>query len=83
MRSLRRHHKKRIKTNAISNNKYGRTREDYQDAKLLGKNTSCSKLCSCSMCGNPRRHTKGKDRLTIQERKILQNKASLILEYDG
>ena len=83
MRSVRRHHKKRVKTNAIRNNKYGRTKEDYQDAKLLGRNTSCSKVCSCYMCGNQRRHAKGKNRLTIQERKILQNKASLVLEYAG
>lgn len=26
-------------------------------------------LCSCSMCGNPRRFFDGKEKLTIQERK--------------
>ncbi len=25
--------------------------------------------CSCAMCGNPRRNFKGKDALTLQERK--------------
>lgn len=25
--------------------------------------------CSCSMCGNPRRHMKGNSALTLQERK--------------
>jgi len=25
--------------------------------------------CSCHMCGNPRRHWKGDDALTLQERK--------------
>jgi hypothetical protein len=27
------------------------------------------KPCSCWMCGNPRRHMKGAERLTIQERR--------------
>ena len=27
-------------------------------------------VCSCSMCGNPRRYAKGKDKLTMQERKL-------------
>lgn len=27
--------------------------------------------CSCFMCGNPRRKAKGKERLTMQERKAL------------
>jgi len=63
-RSERRHHRKRIKYNAIRNNKYGRTKEDYMNKRLLGKNTSCTALCSCFMCGNPRRHFAG---LTIQE----------------
>jgi hypothetical protein len=27
--------------------------------------------CSCFMCGNPRRKVKGKERLTMQERKAL------------
>ena len=28
--------------------------------------------CSCFMCGNPRRHYKGKAALTIQERRAFQ-----------
>lgn len=28
--------------------------------------------CSCIMCGNPRRHEKGKSKLTIQERRVSQ-----------
>lgn len=27
------------------------------------------KRCSCSMCGNPRRHSKGKHKLSLQEYK--------------
>jgi hypothetical protein len=26
-------------------------------------------LCSCGMCGNPRRHAKGRERLTMQEQR--------------
>ncbi len=28
------------------------------------------KRCSCPMCGNPRRHAKGKERYTLAERKL-------------
>jgi hypothetical protein len=31
------------------------------------------KLCSCWMCGNPRKFFKGDDKLTIQERKQLES----------
>ena len=27
--------------------------------------------CSCSMCGNPRKYSKGKDKFTLNERKAL------------
>lgn len=43
-------------------------------AKKLFPNVKCSAKfadnltpCSCHMCGNPRRHSKGKARLTKQE----------------
>lgn len=28
--------------------------------------------CSCPMCGNPRHHGKGEDRVTIQERRAAE-----------
>jgi hypothetical protein len=35
------------------------------------KRRDTTKLCSCSMCGNPRRVAwKGKDKLTMQERRL-------------
>jgi hypothetical protein len=35
------------------------------------KRRDTTKLCSCSMCGNPRRMAwKGKDKLTMQEKKF-------------
>lgn len=36
------------------------------------------KPCSCWMCGNPRRHLKGVDRLTIAERRIRCKMATLV-----
>lgn len=29
-------------------------------------------LCSCWMCGNQRRHAKGKERLTLMERRLAE-----------
>ena len=39
------------------------------DPKRIGMMAHTPHGCSCRMCGNPRKHEKGKDRLTIQERK--------------
>ena len=39
--------------------------------KAAYKRRDTTKLCSCSMCGNPRRKAwKGKDKLTRQELKV-------------
>ena len=38
-------------------------------------------LCSCSMCGNPRRNEWGKARLTMQERKFKEACEKYFLEY--
>lgn len=40
--------------------------------KLAIKNADHLKMCSCNMCGNQRRFSKGEDKLTIQEKKALQ-----------
>ncbi len=37
--------------------------------RAQGKVATTATLCSCWMCGNPRRKMKGTDRLTMQERK--------------
>lgn len=42
-------------------------------AAYLRRNTT--KLCSCSMCGNPRR-VAWKNKLTMQERKFLESLSS-------
>ena len=38
-----------------------------EDCINLGKTYNTRKACSCWMCGNPRHHFKGRDRLTKQE----------------
>lgn len=38
-------------------------------------------ICSCPMCGNPRKYFKGKDALTLQERKFYQLDKSW--EFEG
>ena len=61
MRSLRIHHRKRIRKN----------RAHYCGGNI-GKFIETPKMCSCWMCGNPRRHMRGKERLTVQERRFLE-----------
>lgn len=39
--------------------------------RAIGRAGTTRVPCSCFMCGNPRRKFKGKDALTIQERKAL------------
>jgi hypothetical protein len=39
--------------------------EDYTLRWML----KTRKPCSCAMCGNPRKYFKGKDKLTMQERR--------------
>ena len=41
------------------------------DSRLVGKFGTTGKRCSCCFCGNPRRHFKGEERLTVQERKSI------------
>lgn len=35
----------------------------------VGVMSKSKKICSCPVCGNPRKYAKGKERYTIQERK--------------
>lgn len=41
--------------------------------RVIGRAGTTPVPCSCSMCGNPRRHYKGWERLTLQERREQQN----------
>lgn len=38
-------------------------------ARNVGMLGTTPSMCSCRMCGNPRRYAKGEERLTMQERK--------------
>ena len=38
-------------------------------ARNVGMLGTTPALCSCSMCGNPRKYAKGDERLTMQERR--------------
>ena len=42
-------------------------------SKAIGKVGTTPTSCSCWMCGNPRSYFKGKDKLTLQERKALES----------
>ena len=61
-RSLRRHHLARMKA---------RARRTYRlvPAAIAVKDADHLATCSCWMCGNPRRYSKGTERLTLQERR--------------
>ncbi len=44
---------------------------DFLTPRFIGRAGTTPVPCSCFMCGNPRRKAKGKERLTMQERKAL------------
>mgnify|MGYP001431025523 FL=1 len=77
-RSLRRHHRERLLSKMIRDDYYGLSysvREEKtftEQDRRKNYRLSCDhrKMCSCWMCGNPRRQKLGrKDRLTFQELK--------------
>lgn len=51
--------------------------QEWLTPVFIGRAGTTPVPCSCYMCGNPRRIGKGKQRLTIQERKALQNTSDL------
>jgi hypothetical protein len=65
MRDLRRHHRERLMCKRA--NYYGGC---YKGRAWRLVNTPTP--CSCAGCGNPRRHWKGEDKLTIHERAELE-----------
>ena len=69
-RVLRRHHRERLKN---KRKKYWGYETDFNpekmDERTLGMIARTATPCSCWQCKNPRRVFKGKDKLTIQERK--------------
>lgn len=69
MRALRRANRRRMQKKAVAT--YGRTGMNPDFAKRLADHL---KPCSCFICGNPRRLGKGKERFTLQERRISETR---------
>ena len=56
--------------NPIFNNS---VRKDLtKDEKFIGRMAATPHPCSCRGCGNPRKQSKGKERMTMQERRLIQ-----------
>jgi hypothetical protein len=67
-RSVRRHHKERLKKKRQF---YWLGHEWPMDDRQLGLVVSTPAICNCWQCKNPRHVFKGKDKITIQEKKAL------------
>ena len=65
-RALRRHHEARLKKNR-QYHFYGS--RGKLDTKSLGQVLHTASLCSCHMCGNPRKYLRER---TVQERRWMQ-----------
>lgn len=68
-RSIRRHHKERLKEKRKDYCSNDLWNEEEQEERCLCISIDTPKRCSCWMCGNPRRYMKGKEKYTIQELK--------------
>ena len=70
-RAERRHHHQRmlnkVKTFSLYQNYFWSEEDKIEHQRRMAENR---KPCSCWACGNPRHHQK--DKLTMQEKKILQ-----------
>ncbi len=70
-RALRRHHLARIKHKRQNySGGYIKSLPPAEQARRLGVIAHTAALCSCWMCGNPRRYGDGP---TIQERRFFQD----------
>lgn len=70
LRSIRRHHAQRMKAKWNSSRQKSALEADLmQSPAKAGMFVHTRKLCSCWMCGNPRRH---EGLRSIQERRALQ-----------
>ena len=66
-RAIRRHHLARMRAKAF---------RLYPDKPKAATYADHLAVCSCWMCGNPRRHAKGTERLTLQERRLAHSATS-------
>jgi hypothetical protein len=67
-RAVRRHHAKRLKKNR---QRYWSWDKDLMTPRLLGIVLHTPKVCSCGMCGNPRKWSQQR---SIQELAMFQDK---------
>jgi len=66
--ALRRHHAQRMKTWVLRTLRHYFTEGHSFPARRVGMYSKTPKICSCFMCGNPRRFH---GELTIQERRAM------------
>jgi len=67
-RAQRRHNYSRLKSKRIHKKYWGRSRAEWT-VQQLGLLTNTPKICSCYMCGNPRKYWKESP---FQEKKLLE-----------
>jgi hypothetical protein len=78
MRALRRHHAARMKAKWLARTKARMPGLDPAAlARRVGLHAGTGRVCSCSMCGNPRRHY---GEPTVQERRARPSGDDLALE---
>lgn len=77
-RGIRRHHLERLKKNRAGY--YGWDKFDSSSAELarhVGRVAHTARLCSCWMCGNPRKHLKEK---TVKEQSHIETSKKFDME---
>ncbi len=72
-RGIRRAHRERMVRRAYKILKIGGFKDEINLYLRSLRHADNMKICSCWMCGNPRRWSKGDDKLTIQERRMGRN----------
>lgn len=77
-RAERRHHKERLANRGVRlyTDWWESARTPEERGRIRGILANHRALCSCRTCGNPRRHEKGADLLTMQERRQRDRDAS-------
>lgn len=78
MKNIRRHHIVRLKHKRKRDTMYASRFDNIGQhntlsaQKILAIHVATPTICSCWMCGNPRKYGSGWEKLTIQERRHLQ-----------
>lgn len=89
-RSLRRHHRDRLKARTykiLVNREFSTLFPDWKEGieHRVSRRWNNMQMCSCWMCGNPRRRYTGWNhaKLTLQEKKQLNNENDQMNEVDN